>query len=127
MVARRVINPPEGPKPLGPYSQAVEAGGFLFISGQIPVDPSTGEVVSGGIREQTRRVLENVKVLLRAAGYSLRDVVKVTVYLKDLSLFDEFNEEYSRCFPSEPPARTTVEVSSLPRGALLELELVAFK
>jgi len=127
MVARRVINPPEGPKPLGPYSQAVEAGGFLFISGQIPMDPSTGEVVSGGIREQTRRILENVKVLLRAAGYSLRDVVKVTVYLKDLSLFDEFNEEYSRYFPSEPPARTTVEVSSLPRGALLELELVAFK
>jgi len=127
MVAKRVINPPEGPKPLGPYSQVVEAGGFLFISGQIPVDPSTGEVVSGGIKEQTRRVLENVKVLLRAAGYSLRDVVKVTVYLKDLGLFDEFNEEYSKYFPSKPPARTTVEVSSLPRGALLELELVAFK
>ncbi|OYT62863.1 MAG: deaminase [Thermofilum sp. ex4484_15] len=127
MTVKEVISSNKAPKPIGPYSQAIKVGRFLFGSGQVPIDPLTGRIVEGDMRVQTRRVLENVKVILEASGYSLRDVVKVTVYLKDLSLFEEFNDEYSKYFSEEPPARTTVEVSNLPKGALIELDFIAFK
>lgn len=113
------------PKPIGPYSQAVVAGDFVFLAGQIPIDPETGELVSGGIREQTRRVLENIKAVLEEAGCSLKDVVNVTAFLKDLSHFDEFNEVYSEYFGEAKPARATVQVARLPKDALVELVVVA--
>lgn len=115
------------PKPIGPYSQAVLAGDFVFLAGQIPIDPETGELVSGGIREQTRRVLENVKAILEEAGCSLRDVVSVTAFLRDLSHFNEFNEVYSEYFGDARPARATVQVANLPRNALVELVVVAHR
>ncbi len=117
----------KAPKPIGPYSQAVRVGNFLFVSGQIPIDPSTGQLVKGGVKEQTERVLENVKAILEAAGYSLSNVAWVFVALKDLSKFSEFNEVYSRYFSENPPARITVEVSNLPGGALVEISVIAVK
>ncbi len=116
----------KAPKPVGPYSQAIKVGNFLFISGQIPIDPKTGKIVEGGIREQTKRVLDNIKAILEAAGFSLDDVVKVFVFLKDLSLFTEFNEEYSKYFREKPPARSTV-ACEIPKGALLEVSVIAYK
>lgn len=124
---KEVILTDRAPRPIGPYSQAIKVGPWIFVSGQIPIDPATGEVVKGGIREQTRRVLENVKAILEAAGASLSDVVKVTVFLKDLKLFREFNEVYAEYFKESPPARTTVEVSNLPKGVLLEIDVIAYK
>lgn len=115
------------PKPIGPYSQAIVAGDFVFLAGQIPLDTETGEIVSGGIKEQTRRVLENVKAVLEAAGCSLKDVVNVTVFLKDLSHFNEFNEVYSEYFSEVKPARATVQVSNLPKNALVELVVIAYR
>ncbi len=115
----------KAPKPVGPYSQAVIAGGFLFGAGQIPIDPRTGKIVEGGIEEQTRRVLENIKAVLEAAGCSLEDVVSVTVFLKDLNDFEAFNKVYAEYFPKDPPARTTVEVSRLPKGVKLEINFIA--
>lgn len=113
------------PKPIGPYSQAVVAGDFVFLAGQIPIDPDTGELVSGGIREQTKRVLENIKAVLEEAGCSFKDVVNVTAFLKDLSHFNEFNEVYSEYFGEAKPARATVQVARLPKDALVELVVVA--
>ncbi|RLE81661.1 MAG: deaminase [Thermoprotei archaeon] len=126
-MAKKVVFTEKAPKPIGPYSQAIKVGPFLFGSGQIALDPETGEVVKGGIREQTRRVLENIKAVLEEAGFSLNDVVKVTVFIKDLSLFNEFNEEYGKYFGDKPPARTTVEVAQLPKGVLLEVDFIAYK
>jgi len=126
-MAKKVVFTEKAPKPIGPYSQAIKVGPFLFGSGQIALDPETGEVVKGGIREQTRRVLENIKDVLEEAGFSLNDVVKVTVFIKDLSLFNEFNEEYGKYFGDKPPARTTVEVAQLPKGVLLEVDFIAYK
>ncbi len=122
-----IISTDKAPRPVGPYSQAIKAGPFLFISGQIPIDPSTNEVIKGDIRAQTRRVLDNIKAILEAAGYSLKDVVSVTVFLKDLKLFSEFNEVYAEYFPENPPTRTTVEVSNLPKGVLIEMNAIAYK
>ncbi|MHA1616307.1 MAG: RidA family protein [Candidatus Njordarchaeales archaeon] len=122
-----IISTDKAPRPVGPYSQAIKAGPFLFISGQIPIDPSTNEVIRGDIRAQTRRVLDNIKAILEAAGYSLKDVVSVTVFLKDLKLFSEFNEVYAEYFPENPPTRTTVEVSNLPKGVLIEMNAIAYK
>ena len=113
------------PEPIGPYSQAVEAGGMLFLSGQIPVDPATGDVVEGGVREQTRRVLENLTAVLSAAGCSVKDVVKVNLYITDMGDFPEINGVYEQYFREDPPARACVEVSGLPRGVMVEAELVA--
>ncbi len=110
---RTTVFTEKAPKPIGPYSQAVNVGNFLFVSGQIPIDPFTGQLVKGGIKEQTERVLENIKAILEAAGYSLSNVAWVFVALKDLSKFSEFNEVYSRYFRENPPARITVEVSNL--------------
>ncbi|MHA1589690.1 MAG: RidA family protein [Candidatus Njordarchaeales archaeon] len=123
----QVIYTEKAPKPVGPYSQAIKAGPFLFISGQIPIDPSTNEIIKGDIVAQTRRVLENIKAILEAAGYSLKDVVSVTVYLRDLTLFNEFNKVYAEYFQENPPTRTTVEVSNLPKGVLVEINAIAYK
>jgi len=124
-MSKRVVFTEKAPKPIGPYSQAVIANGFLFGSGQIPIDPEAGEVVKGGIEEQTRRVLENIKAVLEAAGCTLEDVVSVTVFLSDLNDFQAFNKVYGEYFKDSPPARTTVEVSRLPKGVKLEVNFVA--
>ena len=114
-----------GPKPIGPYSQAIKAGGFLFASGQVALDPATNEFVSGDIAKQTERVLENVRGILEAAGCSLHKVVKTTVFLKNMSDFAAMNEVYAKYFSLAPPARSTVEVARLPKDALVEVEVIA--
>jgi len=114
-----------GPKPIGPYSQAIKAGGFLFASGQVALDPATNEFSGGGIAQQTERVLENVKGILEAAGCTLHKVVKTTVFLKNMGDFPAMNEVYAKYFSSAPPARSTVEVARLPKDALVEIEVIA--
>lgn len=125
MNVRDVISTDRGPKAIGPYSQAIKANGFVFASGQIPLDPHTQQMVEGDIARQTERVLENLKGILEGAGSSLDRVVKTTVYLKDLGDFAAMNEVYGRYFCSTPPARATVEVARLPRDARVEIELIA--
>ena len=122
---REVIATDCGPKAIGPYSQAIKANGFVFISGQIPLDPRTQQLVDGDIARQTERVMENLKGIVEAAGSSLDRAVKTTVFLKDLSDFTAMNEVYGRYFPSSPPARATVEVARLPRDVRVEIELIA--
>ncbi len=124
-MTRRVILTEAAPKPVGPYSQAIVANGFVFVAGQVPIDPSTGKVVEGGIREQTRRVLENVKAILEASGSSLEKVVKVNVYLKRAEDFAAMNEVYSQYFPTEPPARTTVVTNMVREEFLIEIDVIA--
>jgi 2-iminobutanoate/2-iminopropanoate deaminase len=114
-----------GPKPIGPYSQAVKANGFIFVSGQIAFDPSTGQIVEGNVAKQTERVLENLRAILEAAGSSLDKAVKTTVFLTDMAEFVEMNQVYSRYLSSNPPARSTVEVAGLPRDVKVEIEVVA--
>lgn len=114
-----------GPKPIGPYSQAIKAGGFLFASGQVALDPGTNEFLGGDISKQTERVLENVKGILEAAGCHLNKVVKTTVFLKNMSDFAAMNEVYAKYFTQAPPARSTVEVARLPKDALVEIEVIA--
>jgi len=114
-----------GPKAIGPYSQAVRANGFVFLSGQIPLDPMTQQVVEGNASVQTERVLENLKGVVEAAGSSMQRVVKVTVFLADMNDFAAVNEVYSRYFVTHPPARSTVEVSKLPRNVRVEIDLIA--
>ncbi|MBI5375108.1 MAG: RidA family protein [Candidatus Schekmanbacteria bacterium] len=121
----RIIKCQDAPAAIGPYSQAVTAGGFLFISGQIPIDPGTGSIVSGGIEEQTERVLKNIENILIYSGLGLFDVVKTTVYLNDLKNFEKFNGVYGKFFEIDPPARATVEVSNLPKGSLVEIDAIA--
>ena len=111
---------------IGPYSQAVRAGGFLYLSGQVPLDPKTGLLVAGGTAEQTRRVLDNLAAVLSAAGLGLADVVKTTVFMTDLGAFAEMNKVYAEAFPAPAPARATVQVSALPKGAQVEIEAVAW-
>ena len=113
------------PAAIGPYSQAIKAGGFVFVSGQIPIDPQTGQFVSGGVAEQTERVLKNLSAVLEAAGSSLEQVVKTTVFLADMKDFGAMNEVYARFFSAEPPARATVAAAGLPRDARVEIEAVA--
>ena len=113
------------PKAIGPYSQAIKANGFVFASGQIPLDPSTMQIVEGGIREQTERVMNNLTAVLQAAGSSLDQVVKTTVFLADLTDFGEMNETYGRFFGEAPPARSTVEVARLPRDVRVEIDVIA--
>jgi len=113
------------PKAIGPYEQAIRVGGFLFTAGQIPLDPKTGNLVEGGIAAQTRRVLENLKAVLEASGSSMDRVVKATVYLKNMGDFGAMNEIYGEYLGKAKPARSTVAVAELPRGALVEIDLVA--
>ncbi len=120
-----VVLTARGPKPIGPYSQAIKANGFLFVSGQVALDPQSGEFVTADIRGQTERVLENVKAILEAAGASFHHVVKTTVFLKDMNDFTAMNEVYSRYFSVAPPARSTVQVTRLPKDALVEIEVTA--
>jgi 2-iminobutanoate/2-iminopropanoate deaminase len=122
---RDVVLTDRGPKPIGPYSQAIRTNGFLFVSGQVALDPKTGEITSADIRQQTERVLENLKGILEAAGSNLHHVVKTTVFLKDMNDFATMNEVYARYFTSAPPARSTVQVSRLPKDALVEIEVIA--
>lgn len=116
---------PQKPKAAGPYSPAVRAGGFVFLSGQIPADPDSGGLVIGDIQTQCKRVLDNLKLVLQAAGLGLEDVVKCTVFLKDMNDFGAMNEAYGAYFPSNPPARTTVEVARLPKDVGIEIEMIA--
>ncbi|AOL16335.1 deaminase [Sulfolobus sp. A20] len=124
---KEVIYSEKAPKPIGPYSQAVKVGDTLYISGQIPIDPKTNEIVGKNIEEQTTRVLENIKSVLEKSGYTLNDVVMTFVFLKDMKDFSKFNDIYSKYFTEKPPARVTVEVSRLPRDALIEIALIAQK
>ncbi|MCS7173565.1 MAG: RidA family protein [Armatimonadetes bacterium] len=122
---KEVIHTDAAPRAIGPYSQAVRAGGFVFVSGQIPLDPETGELITGDVRVQTRRVLLNIAAILEAAGTSLEKVVRTTIYLKDLNDFNAVNEEYMNFFRDARPARTTVQVARLPRDAAVEMDVIA--
>src|SRR5712664_3050450 len=122
---RGVMLTDRGPKPMGPYSQAVRANGFLYLSGQVALDPKTGEMTGEDIRQQTERALENVKGILEAAGSNLHHVVKTTVFLKDMNEFAAMNEVYGKYFTSAPTARSTVQGSRLPKDALVEIEVIA--
>ncbi|PYU86300.1 MAG: reactive intermediate/imine deaminase [Acidobacteria bacterium] len=122
---RDVILTERGPKPIGPYSQAVRTNGFLYVSGQVALDPKSGEMTGADIRQQTQQVLENLKGILEAAGSNLHHVVKTTVFLKDMNEFSAMNEVYGNFFTSSPPARSTVQVSRLPKDALVEIEVIA--
>jgi 2-iminobutanoate/2-iminopropanoate deaminase len=123
-MSKEVIFTEKAPKAIGPYSQAIKSGNLLFISGQVPVNPITGEL-TGDIKVQTRQVLENLKSILAAAGASTADVVKTTVFLKNLDDFVAMNEVYREYFPIDAPARSTIEVVRIPRGALIEIEAIA--
>jgi 2-iminobutanoate/2-iminopropanoate deaminase len=122
---KQVILTDRGPKPIGPYSQAVRSNGFLFVSGQVALDPKSGEFVGTDIRQQTERTLENLKAILEAAGVSLSHVVKTTVFLKDMNDFTAMNETYARYFTAAPPARSTVQAARLPKDALVEIDVIA--
>jgi 2-iminobutanoate/2-iminopropanoate deaminase len=126
-VSRRAVSSPAAPKAIGPYSQAIEARGArtLWLSGQIPLDPATGELVPGGVAAQTARVMANLEAVLAAAGAGFGDVVRCTIYLVDLADFAKVNEVYGRAFPRDPPARATVQVAALPRGARVEIDAIA--
>jgi 2-iminobutanoate/2-iminopropanoate deaminase len=124
-MTKRLIITDAAPQAIGPYAQAVAAGGFLFVSGQIPLDPKTGSLVDGPIGEQARRVMDNLQAVLHAAGASFADVVKTTVYLVDLNDFAAVNDVYGEYVGASPPARATVQVAALPRGARVEVELIA--
>lgn len=120
------IQTENAPKAIGPYSQAIEVGNFIYTSGQIPIDPLTGNLAEGGIEVQTERVIKNLTAVLNAAGSSLDSIVKTTCFLKDINHFAKFNEIYAEYFTGKP-ARSCVEVSALPKGALLEIEVIAIK
>src|SRR5438876_4891254 len=122
---RDVILTDRGPKPIGPYSQAIRANGFLYVSGQVALDPKTGAMAGAEIRQQTERTLENVKGILEAAGANLHHVLKTTVFLNDINDFAAMNEVYGRYFPTAAPARSTVQVARLPKDALVEIEVIA--
>lgn len=122
---KRVVQTDRAPKAIGPYSQAIQAGDFLFLSGQIPLDPRTGELVKGDVGQQTKQVLENIKGVLESQKLGMEDVVKVTIFLKNIANFNQVNEIYSTYFPTSPPARSTVEVARLPRDVEIEIEAIA--
>ena len=124
-MAHQVVDTGSAPKAIGPYSQAIKVGNFIFTSGQIAIDPEKNELISGGIQDQTRRVLENLGAVLKAAGSSLENVVKTTVYLSDMNEFSAMNEVYAQFFESTKPARATVEVSRLPKDVKVEIDAIA--
>jgi len=122
---KKGIQTGKAPKAIGPYSQAIQAGNFLFLSGQIPLDPNTGELVKGDIGQQTKQVLENIKGLLASQSLGMEDVIKVTIFLRDIGNFNRVNEVYATYFSPPAPARSTVEVARLPRDAEIEIEAIA--
>ncbi len=122
---KEIIASDQAPRAIGPYSQGVKAGGFVFFSGQIALDPTTGELCAGDVVVQAERVMDNIGAVLTAAGLAFADVVKTTIFLVNLADFAPVNEVYGRRFPDGPPARSTVEVRGLPRGALVEIEVIA--
>lgn len=126
-MTRKRISAAGAPAAIGPYSHAIEASGFLFISGQLGIDPTDGTLVPGGVRPEAGRALENLKTVLTAAGLGLGDVVKTTVFLADMADFAAVNEVYAGYFPAEPPARSAVQVSALPKGGRVEIEAVAVR
>ncbi|HEY3451740.1 MAG TPA: RidA family protein [Myxococcales bacterium] len=127
-MSRQIVSSPQAPKAIGPYSQAVAvsaAGKFLFCSGQIPLDPATGEMVQGDVVAQTERVMKNLEAVLAAGGMSFANVVRTTIFLTDLADFAKVNETYARYFKADPPARATVQVAALPRGSKVEIDAIA--
>ncbi len=124
---KKIINTIDAPKAIGPYSQAVEVNGMLFISGQIPINPAEGKVVEGGIKEQTEQVMKNIEAILKEAGYTFSDVVKSTCLLSDMENFAAMNEVYGRYYSENPPARAAYAVKGLPLGVLVEIETIAVK
>lgn len=124
---KKVIFTPKAPQAIGPYSQAVEVNGMLYISGQVPLDPETMKVIEGGIKEQTRQVIKNIGAILEVAGYSFSDVVKSTCLLSDMANFKAMNEVYGEFYENDPPARAAFAVKELPLGVLVEIETVAVK
>ena len=123
----KAISSPDAPAAIGPYSQAIHSGDLVFLSGQVPIDPKTGELVTGDIAAQTERVLDNLAAVLGAAGCTFGDVVKTTIYLMDLGDFQVVNATYGKRFSAAPPARATVQVSALPKGARVEIDTIAHK
>ena len=124
---KKIINTPNAPKAIGPYSQAIEANGMLFISGQIPIDPAIAKVVEGGIKEQTEQVMKNIEAILIEAGYSFANVVKSTCLLSDMENFAAMNEVYGKYYAENPPARAAYAVKGLPLGVMVEIETIAVK
>jgi 2-iminobutanoate/2-iminopropanoate deaminase len=122
---KKHITSTEAPQPIGPYSQAVAAGGLLFVSGQIPLDPASGAIVEGGIEQQTEQVLKNILAILKGAKMGPENVVKTTVFLSDLSDFPRMNAVYERYLGKEPPARSTIQAAGLPRGVMVEIDAIA--
>jgi 2-iminobutanoate/2-iminopropanoate deaminase len=122
---KKIVRPENGPKAVGPYSLGVQAGHLVFTAGQIGIIPATGEIIDGGVEAETRQALENVKSILEAAGTSLANVVKTTVFLRDINDFNKMNAIYGPFFPENPPARSAIQVAALPRGAAVEIESVA--
>lgn len=125
-MARETLFTPRAPAPVGPYSQAVRVGDWIYVSGQVALDAESGELVEGGIEAHTRKILRNIETILEAAGASLDDVVKTSIYLTDLGDFGQVNQTYGEFFAEEPPARTCVQVAALPKGAPVEMEAVAY-
>ncbi|HEV2440212.1 MAG TPA: RidA family protein [bacterium] len=124
-MSKRIVRTEEAPQAIGPYSQAVVAGGFVYVAGQLALDPGTGQLVPGDVRIQTKRVMENIKAILGSAGSSLANVVKTTVFLRDMNDFGAMNEIYGSYFQEDPPARSTFQVAKLPRDGAVEIEVVA--
>ena len=125
MTIRTVVQADAAPKAIGPYSQAIKANGFVFLSGQTPIDPATGDLVAGGVTEQTQQVMKNLINVLTAAGTDLKHVVRSGVFLKNMNDFAAMNVVYASYFPENPPARSTVEVARLPKDCLVEIEMIA--
>jgi 2-iminobutanoate/2-iminopropanoate deaminase len=124
-MTKRTVHTDHAPKAIGPYSQAIVYNGIAYLSGQIPLDPATGQVVEGGIAEQTERVMRNLEAVLAASGSSFKQVLKTTVFLADMAEFPKMNEVYAMFFPENPPARATVQAAGLPRGVRVEIECIA--
>jgi 2-iminobutanoate/2-iminopropanoate deaminase len=126
VLMKKIIKAQDAPRPVGPYSQAVQAGKFLFVSGQIAIQPKDNKILVGDVRLQTRQVMDNIKAILQSAGYDLSDIVQSNVYLSSMMLFNDFNAEYAKFFEREPPARVTVGIELMP-NALVEIAVVAYK
>ncbi len=124
-MSKKIIQSADAPAPIGPYSQAVQAGNMLFVSGQVPIDPSTGEVVQTNITEETQQVMKNLGAILQAAGSSFDQVVKCTIFIRDMGQFSAINDAYGQYFTEDPPARETVEVSRLPKDVNVEISCIA--